>query len=290
MELMADTVADVERALGYTFVDQSFLLQAVTHASYYRNRLTDCYQRLEFLGDAVIDYLVTRYLYELPRKFNPGQLTDLRSSLVNNTFFASLVVKYGLHGCFKHCNPSLFSAIGRFVNYQAQAREEEREGGGLPDGDREERQEFPDLNAPLDGAEDDTYWKVLERHYCHEEECQEPEEVEVPKALGDLFESLMGAVFLDCGMSLDRVWRIIYRMFGQEIESFSQNVPVPPVKELTERFRDARFGPAELLGNNKVKVQLTVTGKTFSCVAKNKKLAKMALAKKCLRMVKQCGS
>ncbi|EEC02009.1 dicer-1, putative [Ixodes scapularis] len=290
MELMADTVADVERALGYTFVDRSFLLQAVTHASYYRNRLTDCYQRLEFLGDAVIDYLVTRYLYELPRKFNPGQLTDLRSSLVNNTFFASLVVKYGLHGCFKHCNPSLFSAIGRFVNYQAQAREEEREEGELPDEDREERQEFPDLNAPLDGAEDDTYWKVLERHYCHEEECQEPEEVEVPKALGDLFESLMGAVFLDCGMSLDRVWRIIYRMFGQEIESFSQNVPVPPVKELTERFRDARFGPAELLGNNKVKVQLTVTGKTFSCVAKNKKLAKMALAKKCLRMVKQCGS
>lgn len=290
MELMADTVADVERALGYTFADRSFLLQAVTHASYYRNRLTDCYQRLEFLGDAVIDYLVTRYLYELPRKFNPGQLTDLRSSLVNNTFFASLVVKYGLHGCFKHCNPSLFSAIGRFVNYQAQAREEEREEGELPDEDREERQDFPDLNAPLDGTEDDTYWKVLERHYCHEEECQEPEEVEVPKALGDLFESLMGAVFLDCGMSLDRVWRIIYRMFGQEIESFSQNVPVPPVKELTERFRDARFGPAELLGNNKVKVQLTVTGKTFSCVAKNKKLAKMALAKKCLRMVKQCGS
>lgn len=292
MENMADTVADVERALEYTFTDRSFLLQAVTHASYYKNRLTDCYQRLEFLGDAVIDYLVTRYLYELPKKFSPGQLTDLRSSLVNNTFFASLVVKHGLHHCFKHCNPGLFSAIGRFVSYQVQERlwvpkEEEQTDEAWV---REELQELLDLNAGLDKGEDCTYWKALERHYCHEEECQEPEEVEVPKALGDLFESLIGAVFLDCGMSLDRVWRIIYRMFGREIESFSQNVPMPPVRELVERFPDARFSPAEVLGNNKVKVQLSVTGKTLACVAKSKKLAKMALAKKCLRMVKQCGS
>ncbi|CAN8000648.1 unnamed protein product, partial [Ixodes hexagonus] len=292
MEQMADTVADVEKALGYTFADRSFLLQAVTHASYYKNRLTDCYQRLEFLGDAVIDYLVTRYLYEVPKKFNPGQLTDLRSSLVNNTFFASLVVKYGLHRCFKHCNPSLFSAIGRFVNSQALGRSEEGELDERLDEAwlEEARQGLLDLNAPTEKADDDNYWKVLERHYCHEEECQEPEEVEVPKALGDLFESLIGAVFLDCGMSLDRVWHIIYRMFGREIESFTQNVPVPPVRELVERFPDAKFSPAEILSNNKVKVQLTVTGKTFACVAKSKKLAKMALAKKCLRMVKQCGS
>lgn len=49
MELMADTVADVERALGYTFVDRSFLLQAVTHASYYRNR----YEGASSVNDAL---------------------------------------------------------------------------------------------------------------------------------------------------------------------------------------------------------------------------------------------
>ena len=43
------------------FKDRSYLLQAFAHASYYPNRLTDCYQRLEFLGDAVLDYLITRY-------------------------------------------------------------------------------------------------------------------------------------------------------------------------------------------------------------------------------------
>jgi endoribonuclease Dicer len=58
-------------------------------------------QRLEFLGDAVLDYLVTRFLFEHKGRFAPGILTDLRSALVNNTIFASLAVKHGLHKvCF----------------------------------------------------------------------------------------------------------------------------------------------------------------------------------------------
>jgi dsRNA-specific ribonuclease len=47
-------VDDLEGRLCYKFRDRSFLLQAVTHASYSSNRVTDCYQRLEFLGDAVL--------------------------------------------------------------------------------------------------------------------------------------------------------------------------------------------------------------------------------------------
>ncbi|KAL1418947.1 hypothetical protein MTO96_005488 [Rhipicephalus appendiculatus] len=170
-----------------------------------RGSLTDCYQRLEFLGDAVIDYLVTRYLYEGPHKFNP-------------------VVRHGLHRCLLHCNPGLFNAVARFVQHQERSSEEESGSS-----DEDTMAEILDLNAQRDEVRDNpTYWKVLQRFYYHEEECLEPEEVEVPKALGDLFESLMGAVFLDCGMSLDTVWRIIYRLFGREIESFSERVPLPP--------------------------------------------------------------
>lgn len=42
-----------------------------------------------------------------------------------------------------------------------------------------------------------------------EEECDEAEDVEVPKALGDIFESVAGAIFLDSNMSLDTVWKVM---------------------------------------------------------------------------------
>lgn len=43
----------LERNLNYRFVNRFYLLQAFSHASYHHNRMTSCYQRLEFLGDAV---------------------------------------------------------------------------------------------------------------------------------------------------------------------------------------------------------------------------------------------
>lgn len=42
-------------------------------------------------------------------------------------------------------------------------------------------------------------------------------ELEVPKALGDIFESLAGAIYLDSGMSLDTVWRVYYRIMKPQI-------------------------------------------------------------------------
>lgn len=118
LEQLLSGFEDFEVSLGYTFRDRSYLLQAMTHASYTPNRLTDCYQRLEFLGDAVLDYLITRHLYEDPRQHSPGALTDLRSALVNNTIFASLAVRHGFHKYFRHLSPGLNDVIDRFVRIQ----------------------------------------------------------------------------------------------------------------------------------------------------------------------------
>lgn len=49
---------------------------------------------------------------------------------------------------------------------------------------------------------------ILQFYLISEEECDEAEDVEVPKALGDVFESVAGAIFLDSNMSLDTVWQV----------------------------------------------------------------------------------
>lgn len=43
------------------------------------------------------------------------------------------------------------------------------------------------------------------------------EDIEIPKALGDIFESVAGAIYLDSGMSLDVVWTVYYRMMKRHI-------------------------------------------------------------------------
>ena len=57
--------------------------------SYCENRLTRSYERLEFIGDAVLDYLVTIHIYShLGPETGPGLITDIRSALVCNNMFA----------------------------------------------------------------------------------------------------------------------------------------------------------------------------------------------------------
>jgi len=52
----------------------------------------------------------------------------------------------------------------------------------------------------------------------------EDEDIEIPKALGDIFESVAGAIYLDSGMSLDAVWTVYHRMMkphiGQQLSYF----------------------------------------------------------------------
>lgn len=191
-----------EETLGYRFRDKAYLVQAFTHNSYYENTVTDCYQRLEFLGDAVLDYLITRYLYEDPRCHSPGTLTDLRSALVNNTFFASLAVKYNFHKYLMMLSFELYRVVDGFVrkfNICNQNRLNEQQNQQPAD------DEYANRSC--------VYWEL----FISENEAEHLEDIEVPKALGDIFESVAGAIYLDSGMSLDAVWASYYPMMKPEI-------------------------------------------------------------------------
>lgn len=77
----------VEAGIGYKFKDISNLNRALTHSSYrnqpnlvteYRN-INEC---LEFLGDSVLDFVISEYLYNLYPDWNEGKLSKLRSKVV----------------------------------------------------------------------------------------------------------------------------------------------------------------------------------------------------------------
>lgn len=73
-------------------------------------------QRLEFLGDAVLDVLITRYLFNNHTNIDPGELTDLRSASVNNESFAQAAVKHSLQHHLQHYSGSLASQVTDYVN------------------------------------------------------------------------------------------------------------------------------------------------------------------------------
>ncbi len=75
----------LEAKIGYVFKDKNLLKSALAHSSYVNemkiNRIAD-YQRLEFLGDAVLEVTVSDFLYRNHPEMPEGDMTRLRSSLV----------------------------------------------------------------------------------------------------------------------------------------------------------------------------------------------------------------
>ena len=106
-------MATIEKVVGYTWRDRSFL-QAFTHPSYSDNRVTESYERLELLGDAVLDYLVTCHIYTVTDA-DPVRLTDTRAALVNNNYFASLLTDLGLDTHILHTAPGVHRKVMAYL-------------------------------------------------------------------------------------------------------------------------------------------------------------------------------
>jgi ribonuclease-3 len=74
--------ATLEQAVGYTFQDQRLLLKALTHPSCTEPPAGESNQRMEFLGDATLGFVIAAELYHRFPEQTEGRLTQLRSSLV----------------------------------------------------------------------------------------------------------------------------------------------------------------------------------------------------------------
>ncbi len=91
----------LEDNIGYTFKHKSLLSQALTHKSYARAKGIEDNERLEFLGDAVLQLVVSQFLYETFPDLNEGRLAKVRALLVSQPTLATLARELELNNFMK---------------------------------------------------------------------------------------------------------------------------------------------------------------------------------------------
>ncbi|GIL80753.1 hypothetical protein Vretimale_9145 [Volvox reticuliferus] len=197
------SVLAVEGILGHTFKHPSLCVQALTHVSH--PRASSCgggYQRVEFLGDGVLGMVTS--LWAFREGGSAESMTDRRSALVSNGPLAAAAARRGLHVHMRTGSSGLVAAIDSFVEtYQAEVKKlgshaavnvttAERAAKNK----RAERRETNDKNAkPADGQSS--------------ADVKEENVIRAPKALADVVEALVGAVYLDTGGDLGAAERAV---------------------------------------------------------------------------------
>lgn len=96
--------SDIEKEIGYEFKNKDLLKQAFTHTSYAYEHKVESNEKLEFLGDAILEVTVSKYLYHYYRKLSEGEMTKVR---------ATVVCERSLHQIAKKHNFSDFLYLGK---------------------------------------------------------------------------------------------------------------------------------------------------------------------------------
>lgn len=89
-------IKSIENIIGYTFQNKNLLVQAFTHPSYgHMTGMLDN-DRMEFLGDAILDDVVSIYIYNAYPSLDAGELTKLRATIVSAQGLKPIVKQMGL--------------------------------------------------------------------------------------------------------------------------------------------------------------------------------------------------
>ncbi|KAJ3149694.1 hypothetical protein HDU86_006871 [Geranomyces michiganensis] len=188
----------IEHRLQYRFNNRALLLEALSHPSLSITEPTPSYQRLEFLGDAVLDWVLTRFFFNSYPHLAPSALSELRQAAANNESFARLAHKLDLHTSLRHSSATLQTEIDAYVAYL---------------------NTLDAAAAPIETA------------------------VEGPKVLGDLFEAVAGAVFVDSEFDLEVMWRVFKPLMIEflDIHANPDVVKKSPIRQFHEFFQKLGF-------------------------------------------------
>ncbi|KAK0536448.1 Dicer-like protein 1 [Tilletia horrida] len=187
-------LAELEKFLDYKFRSPHIALQAITHQSLFGSGILASYERLEFLGDAVLDYFAVSDVYYRYPDLDQGELTEYKDKLCMNRTLGALAEAVGMHQFLHAASSALLGTIA-------------------------------DANASLRRRREDERRKPKEKRGVYWAE------VKIPKQVADIVESLVGAVALDSAFDMkvlqalyDRLFKPFYDEFCRPKEEIDDDV------------------------------------------------------------------
>lgn len=99
---LKNNIEEFSKSIGVTFTDSKLLHTAFTHRSYvneHRGEYVEHNERLEFLGDAVLELVVTKFLFEKYPNKTEGDLTAYRAALVNTNTIGEAATRLEMNNC-----------------------------------------------------------------------------------------------------------------------------------------------------------------------------------------------
>ncbi|KAJ2798513.1 Dicer-like protein 1, partial [Coemansia guatemalensis] len=242
MQLSESQMEDIEIILGYKFNDRALLVEALTHCSSL-DLVSNSYQRLEFLGDALLDFFVTKRYYDYQPPLSPYRITLVKHIAVSNDLFAVILVCQGLHKHLRHNSTVVRDAISDYVHRLSHARsmwakrhdfsdsgdaDVSRDIGNMYIADARATETAHSSVPTWESDEDDHRAKkrrimrtgkpAAEVYKNLPPECWNV--VQAPKILGDILESLFGAVYVDSGMKHKTIKRLYKRLLCPFLDRF----------------------------------------------------------------------
>jgi len=83
-----------EKNIGYTFKNKELLKTALTHTSYAHDKKIESNEKLEFLGDSILEFITSEYLYNNYKNLKEGEMTKVRATVVCEESLYKIAIKH----------------------------------------------------------------------------------------------------------------------------------------------------------------------------------------------------
>jgi len=86
---------EIEKNIGYTFTNKELLKTALTHTSYANMHGIESNEKLEYLGDSILEFITSKYLYNNYKKLREGEMTKVRATVVCEQSLYEVAMRLG---------------------------------------------------------------------------------------------------------------------------------------------------------------------------------------------------